>query len=539
MEAWDVVIVGEGHAAMRSAIAAKKEGASVLILSYIGPNNSENDSFCGIAAAISERSTKDHRNDTIRSGDFLCDQNVVNNRTSFAVENVAELEQWGVNFRRDNKGLPLMRLLPGHGKPRVVDCGDSTQREVYQVLSDQCTKYGVVRRAESHVVKLIHSNNTINGLVCLDLGSGTVNSIQAKSIIIADGGLEGAWNGQNSGGWGMHLAQEAGASLRDMEFQNWTPFAIPGSDLSLPINLLGDGATLQGPSNVSGSLTEMAITMSNAEGWSVDMTGLNQNNSQWFDGIKKLISIRLGLDSSSEPIPVEPRVNSIIGGIAVDELGQALSTGWDRTISGLFSCGAASCSGFHGGGQAVGNGLLEELVGGAQTGVSAAQFASDCGFSGTQELLSAADITDGSINADLDNSNSDIRAGTVRNTLSKIMSTHMGMNRDGKGLLRASESLITLEETSKKLSLDHSNSLLMNTNIVENYRLQAMINLSKSCVDAAINRKETRGTHNRLDYEGRDDENFLKHSIISSSGELSWIDLKRSDGGNWILAPGE
>jgi len=539
MEAWDVVIIGEGHAAMRSAIAAKKEGAAVLMLSYVGPNNSGNDTDCGIAATISEPSTKDHRNDTIRSGDFLCDQNIVNSRTSLAVEIVAELEQWGVNFRRDNKGLPLMRLLPGHGKPRVADCGDSTSREVHQVLLDQCEKNGVVRRADSHVVKLIHSNNAVNGLICLDLGSGTVNAIQAKSIIIADGGFEGAWDGQSSGGWGMHLAQNIGASLRDMEFQNWTPFSIADSNISLPLNLLGEGAILQGPNDVSGSPSEMAEIMSKEDGWSVDMAKIDKNNLPWFAGTNKLVSTRLGLDTSFEPIPVEAKINSIIGGIAIDESGRVLSGGWDKIIPGLFSCGAASCSGFHGGGQATGNNLLEEIVSGSLAGASAAQFAKSSEYSGTKELLDAADISDGSINADLDYSNSKIRAGAVRNTLSQIMSTHMGMNRDEKGLSKAVEALGTLMESSNQLSLDQTNSLLMNTNIVENYRLQVMVSLSQNCVDAAINRKESRGTHNRLDFDGRDDGNYLKHSMISSSGELSWIELMKSAGGNWILAPEE
>jgi fumarate reductase flavoprotein subunit len=115
----------------------------------------------------------------------------------------------------------------------------------------------------------------------------------------------------------------------------------------------------------------------------------------------------------------------------------------------------------------------------------------------------------------------------------------MGMNRDEKGLSKAVEALGTLMESSNQLSLDQSNSLLMNTNIVENYRLQVMVSLSQNCVDAAINRKESRGTHNRLDYDGRDDGNYLKHSMISSSGKLSWIELMKSAGGNWILAPEE
>lgn len=539
MEAWDVVIIGQGHAAMRSAISAKKEGASVLMLSYTGPNNPTGGTFSGIAATISEASTKDHRSDTIRSGDFLSDQNVVNNRTSLAVEHIAQLEQMGVNFRRDSNGMPLLRLLPGHSKPRVTDCGDSTSRELYQVLSDQCDKLGILRRGDSHVLKLVHSDNSINGLISLDLASGIVSPIQAKSIIISDGSFEGAWNGNNSGGWGMYLAQTAGASLRDMEFQNWTPFGISDVDVDLPENILGEGAKLQGPESVTGLPFEVALQMGNLDGWSVDMANINQKYRDWFAGVNKLVSIRLGLDATSEPIPVEARVNSVIGGIAVDENGRALSGGWNDVVPGLFACGPASCSGFHGGGQAVGNDLLEEIVGGSLAGNSAALFSSTNSFTGTKNLLDAADISDGSLNADLDNSNPGNRSSSIRSMLSQIMSKNMGLNRDSSGLNKTLKSLESLIIDAENLSLDHNNSLLMNTNLVENQLLQGMLSLSKDSVFAAINREESRGTHRRSDFEGRDDSNYLKHSLVSSLGEVSWMDLKKSAGGNWILAPGE
>ena len=130
MEAWDIIVVGDGPAALRAAAAAAKHGASTLMVAVNALGSSTDAGRDGFAASVQESNNRSHREDTIRNGAFLCDQDIVAQRTADAVRNLDLLERWGVNFRRDSTGLPLVSKAMSHSKPRVADAGDATAREV-------------------------------------------------------------------------------------------------------------------------------------------------------------------------------------------------------------------------------------------------------------------------------------------------------------------------------------------------------------------------------------------------------------------------
>ncbi|MDG1557726.1 MAG: FAD-binding protein, partial [Candidatus Poseidoniaceae archaeon] len=156
MEAWDIIVVGDGPAALRAAAAAAKHGASTLMVAVNALGSVNDAGRDGLAAPIQESNNRGHREDTIRNGAFLCDQDIVAQRTADAVRNLDLLERWGVNFRRDSKGLPFVSKAMGHAKPRVADAGDATAREVQKTLEEQCMRYGVVRRGDHLPLSLIH-----------------------------------------------------------------------------------------------------------------------------------------------------------------------------------------------------------------------------------------------------------------------------------------------------------------------------------------------------------------------------------------------
>ena len=205
MEAWDVVLVGSGLAAHRAASQSAKNKANTLMLSIDDIGTGDAVGIDGIAAPLQEPSPQVHTNDTIVGGDYLSDQDLVYSCMNSAIKQVDFLEKCGVVFQRDAKGLPDVKPVNGHSKPRLVTSGDSLNRETFQVLEEQCIKYGVVRRGNQLPVSLVTKNERIVGIIVLDMNTGRLESIQAKTVIIADSGFESSWRGRGSG-IGMDLA---------------------------------------------------------------------------------------------------------------------------------------------------------------------------------------------------------------------------------------------------------------------------------------------------------------------------------------------
>ena len=138
MEAWDVVVLGDGPAALHAAAEAAKSGASTLLMSATGLGNPGMAALDGLSASLQESNNRSHREDTIRCGAFLCDQDIVAETTAGAVRQVDLLERRGLNFRRDLQGLPMVRKGPGHQQPRTVDAGSATAIGLQHLAEEQC-----------------------------------------------------------------------------------------------------------------------------------------------------------------------------------------------------------------------------------------------------------------------------------------------------------------------------------------------------------------------------------------------------------------
>ncbi len=543
MEAWDIIVIGDGPAALRASATAAKAGASTLMMSADSLGVGNNSASDGIAAPLKESTTKSHRDDTIRAGGFMCDQDIVSHRVSQATRQVDLLERWGVIFRRDADGIPLVRKASGHTLPRLAGAGDSMVRGTQQVLEEQCMKHGVVRRGDQVPLELVHSGEQIHGLIALDMTTGSLNALQAKSIIIADGGYEGIWTGSNVG-LGLDLAMKAGLAVRDLEFVAWAPLAVSGTNVVLPIGLLADGATLHHSNGtpIDVELTADTTTLATAIGANSDAVLDARNmgeSSVWWAQTFELVSQRLGIDMKKQTVPIHPRAATTIGGIATDEHGRAVSGKWSRWFTGLYAAGDSACSGLHGAGLIAGNRLLDSMAGGAAAGEHAAGHAGKTSHTGRAAL----EIALGAVEADLDFDMAGAeegpvqRAGPLFATLENIMQTSMGYSRDAEGLGSALESLDALAESAGKLHLDDSGRLF-NTNLLEALRLKAGIRLAKATVQSAMSRTESRGTHQRTDFTEQDDEQ-LHHTLVDIDGNLSTLAIRKGTSGTWVLSPSE
>ena len=543
MEAWDIIVIGDGPAALRASASAAKAGASTLMMSAdsLGVGNSS--AVDGIAAPLKESTTKSHRDDTIRAGGFLCDQDIVSHRVSQATRQVDLLERWGVIFRRDADGIPLVRKASGHTLPRLAGAGDSMVRGTQQVLEEQCMKHGVVRRGDQVPLELVHSGEQIHGVIALDMTTGSLNALQAKSVIIADGGYEGIWTGSNVG-LGLDIAMRAGLAVRDLEFVAWAPLAVSGTNVVLPIGLLADGATLHHSNgtpidvDLTADTTALATAIGSNSDAVLDARNMGES-SVWWAQTFELVSQRLGINMKKQTVPITPRVATTIGGIPTDEHGRAVTGRWSRWFTGLYAAGDSACSGLHGAGLIAGNRLLDSMAGGAAAGEHAANHAAKTSHTGRASL----EIALGAAEADLDFDMAAADEGPVQRTgplfakLGEIMQSSMGYSRDAQGLENAMESLESLAESAGKLHLDDS-TRLFNTNLLEALRLKAGVRLAQATVRSAISRTESRGTHQRTDFTEQDDEQ-LHHTLIDVDGNLSTLAIRKGTSGTWVLSPSE
>ena len=168
MEAWDILVIGDGPAALRSAAVSAKNGAKTLLISSKALGNGGTAALEGLAAPIHEMNNRGHREDTIKSGYFLCDQDIVTTKTNMAIDEMNHLEKAGVVFSRDAKGLPMTKKGIGHSSSRIVDAGDASVRDVQQVLEEQCMKNGVVRRGDQLPIMLVSTKQKVDGVITLD-----------------------------------------------------------------------------------------------------------------------------------------------------------------------------------------------------------------------------------------------------------------------------------------------------------------------------------------------------------------------------------
>ena len=546
MEAWDVVVVGATIAGMRAAIAAHDDGANVVILSAHGLGNSGSDNYSsGIAASLNESNSISHRDDTIKGGDWLNDQDIVFKRTSLINAHIAELDQWGLNFRRSLSGSPESERGLGHKSPRVLTTGHSTAREVQHILEEQCIRRNIMRRGDWLALSLSNSNNQVTGIVGLDMIEGTIEALQAKAVIIADNGFENAWNPGHGTSRGLSIALDAGCQLRDLEFISWNPLGVPDTELSLTLDILQNGGKLTTSSgaeiNIGPETTpnDLAYEINNGGGMALlDATSLNKSAIKWYSGLSREVKNRTGLLMSEQLIPVSPKVEQTVGGLPVDEHGRVIKANWDTWYTGLYSAGGASCSGLNGTGIIAGNRIMEDIIGGSSAGMHAGKWVKDRSFSGTKSLednmfSAQANIADLISNASVNNTSN---VNKISSKLCDIIKSKMGFERSLEGLEEATISLENLEREIVEENLIDNN-MIMNTNLAEIIELRGLISVTRASIVAAISRAESRGSHQRTDIQERFDDTMLKHTLVDSTLQVNWLPLRKSASGTWILTP--
>lgn len=538
MEAWDIIVLGDGPSALYAAAEAAKGGASTLLMSSSGLGNPGLASLEGLSASIQEMNNRSHREDTIRNGAFLCDQDIVAETTAGAVKHVDLLERRGLNFRRDQQGLPMVRKAPGHAQPRTTDAGSATAIALQQTAEEQCMRHGVIRRGDQLPLTLVHTNQSVDGLIAVDLINGRIIGLQCKALIIADEGFEGAF-GNGVVGLGMDMAFRAGLPLRDMEFMTHHPLAIKDTNLFLPTGLLNDGARLHegsgAPIETDGkSSLEVSQAVSDAVQPVLDARNMG-DSAAWWGSLFRLVKQRTGIDMNRQTVPLSPAVGHTIGGLPVDGKGRCVIGTWSRWFTGLFAAGDAACTGLHGAAPLPGNRLLDALTSGASAGQEASSWVKDKKFSTPDSMEAALSDAQGDVSAMMDDDGEGhvARCGTVMSSLHTALASTKNFSEASMTSLLSK--LEAISHTAESLHVDQR-SLIANTNLLEVLRTQAAVRMVTASVQTGLARKESRGSFIREDFP-ESDEAYLHHFTVDREGAIDTLALKKGTGGHWVLAP--
>ena len=538
MEAWDVIVLGDGPAALHAAAEAAKSGASTLMMSSTGLGNPGMSALEGLSAPIQESNNRSHREDTIRCGAFLCDQDMVAETTAGAIKHIDLLERRGLNFRRDQQGLPMVRKAAGHQQPRTVDAGSATALGLQQLGEEQCMRHGVIRRGDQVPLTLVHTKQSVEGLVAVDMVNGKIIGLQCKALIIADEGFEGAFS---SGvvGLGMDMAFRTGVALRDMEFMTHHPLTIKGTNVFLPTGLLLDGAQLHEASgaaiDVDGqSSLEITASLSAAVQPVLDARNMGLSAS-WWGSLFRLVKQRTGIDMNRQTVPLEPTVGHTLGGLPVDGNGRCVVGAWSRWFTGLYAAGDAACTGLHGAAPLAGNRLLDALTSGTAAGKYAGEWVADRKFSATSGLETALEDAQADISAMVESEEAThvVRCGTVMTSLHSAMASTSTFSAESMANLQAKVEQLSI--TAESLHLDQA-SLIANTNLLEVLRTQAAVRMVLASVQSGLAREESRGSFTREDFPEANDD-FLHHITIDREGNTGSLAIKKGAGGHWVLPP--
>jgi succinate dehydrogenase / fumarate reductase flavoprotein subunit len=541
---YDVLVVGAGLAGMRAALAAQQAGADVAILSKVHPLRSHsNAAQGGINAALTDRGDdwQEHGYETVKGSDYLGDQDAIEILAEEAGSEIITLEHMGVIFSRNEEGYLGTRRFGGQQRARTFFVSDFTGQALLHVMFEQIVKSGVRVLDEWFVTSLVTHEGICTGVTALEMRTGEIHTVGARSVILATGGLgrvfEPSTNGLVCTGDGMSLGYRAGVPLMDMEMVQYHPTTLKGNGLLISEAARGEGAHLL---NADGERFMQKYAPNMLELASRDVVSRAEqteiNEGRGIDGCVLLDCRHLGrdfileklhqiheegmtyanVDLTKEPIPIRPGMHYQMGGLKTDVDGRC----WDKLggdwggVQGLFAAGEAACVSLHGGNRLGANSLLDTVVFGRRSGVAAAAFAKDAAASGIPLPGDAVQSQEAErINALLARNGTGDRVAGMRLEMGEAMNEHLAVFRNEEGMQTAFEKIKELQQRYGSVSVKNSGKIY-NTSLIFALELGFMLDCAESIVSGAIQRKESRGAHTRTDFPDRNDDEWLKHILV-------------------------
>jgi succinate dehydrogenase / fumarate reductase flavoprotein subunit len=540
----DVVVVGAGCAGMRAAIEAFDAGADVAMISKIHPVRSHSGAAeGGINAALGNASEDDpekHAFDTVKGSDYLGDQDAIEILCQEAPDDVYQLEHWGAVFSRTPDGRIAQRPFGAAGEPRTAYAADITGHVLIHVLYEQVLKRDIPTYEEYFAWKLVVDDGRCQGVIAWDLLRGGLQSIGAKTVILATGGAGRLYTGTTNAyactGDGMAMALRAGVALKDMEMMQFHPTTLAPTGVLITEGCRGEGAYLLNAKaerflvRYAPNAMELASrdVISRAEQTEIDEgRGLNGNVMldlrhlgaerilERLHGTRELSMTFAGVDPIYEPIPVRPGAHYHMGGVDTDVWGQT-------SLPGLYAAGEVACVSVHGANRLGGNALMETITYGKRVGRHASEWA----LANTTVEVPAAVEADAEreLKALLDRTAGE-RPWQIRDELAETMHVNFGVFRREEQMLEQGAIVQSLRERYESVVVEDKGEVF-NSDLTQALELGFLLELAECMVVSGIARKESRGAHARpYDYPNRDDEKYLRHTLVTwkdGAVQLDW-----------------
>jgi succinate dehydrogenase/fumarate reductase flavoprotein subunit len=529
MLSYDVVIVGAGGAGMMAALSASEDKSlSVACLSKIFPTRSHTGAAQGgINAAMAYRdendSTLSHFMDTVKGSDFLADQDAVEFFTSNMPKVISELDYYGVPFSRDENGRIAQRPFGGASSPRTCYSADKTGHVILHALYEQCLKNGVQFHNDWYLLSLAVNSGKFEGIVAMDIRSGEIHAVQAKSVVIATGGFGRVYwsrttNAINMTGDGTAACFNAGIPLKDPEFVQFHPTGLASTGVLLSEACRGEGGYLinkdgerfmtryapgkmeLGPRDLVSRAIETEIK--EGRGFGEGMGSYVLMDLRHFEGV----------DLIKEPVPIRPSCHYTMGGIHISDF-QTCST----PIEGVHAAGECCSVSIHGANRLGGNSVADVVLFGKYAGLGAKESAKKRSFPSTQTLIKETEKWKEKFKT-IRQKKTGINMFKIRDDLAETMWNNVGIFRTESDMKTAYEKVSQLLDDYKDAVISDS-SEKYNMAFINYVEIENILKLAKAITMGALNRKESRGSHSRADYPNRDDANFLKHTLIYQEGD--------------------
>ncbi len=552
---FDGVIVGGGGAGMRASLTLAQSGLKTAVISKVFPTRSHTVSAQGgITCAIASDDPNDdwrwHMYDTVKGSDYIGDQNAIEYMCSEGPQAVFEMEHMGLPFSRTENGRIYQRPFGGQSKDfgkggqaaRTCAAADRTGHALLHTLYQANVKANTTFLNEWFAVDIVkNQDGVVVGVIAICMENGEVVFVQSRATVFATGGAGRIYasttNALMNTGDGIGMALRAGVPQQDMEMWQFHPTGIAGAGVLVTEGCRGEGGYLI---NKDGErfMERYAPTAKDLAGRDVvarsmiieilegrgcgpeadhvmlklDHLGEEVLNSR-LPGILELSRTFAHVDPVKEPIPVVPTCHYMMGGIATQVSGQALTmdaAGNDQEVQGLYAAGEVACVSVHGANRLGGNSLLDLIVFGRAAGLHIEEVmrqgvsyreASDSDLEQAMARLARWDeSTEGESVADL------------KKELQTVMQNNFGVFRTEEHMQSGIRALADLRERIGNAYLPDKSSAF-NTARLEALELDNLLEVAEATAIAAEGRNESRGAHARDDYQERDDENWLCHSM--------------------------
>jgi succinate dehydrogenase / fumarate reductase flavoprotein subunit len=540
----DMLVVGGGLTGLRAAIEAKQAGCDVAVLSKVHPLRSHSVAAQGgINAALGNSPTpvkdswENHAFDTIKGSDYLADQDTVEVMCREGIERIIEMEHWGTLFSRMEDGRIAQRPFGGAGFPRACYAADRTGHNLLHVLYEQVMGLRIPIYEEWYALSLIVENKRCVGVFALDFFKGEIIPIQAKIILLATGGYGRIYlrstNAVINTGSGCYLAYQAGVPLKDMEFVQFHPSSLYGTNILITEAARGEGGYLinaqgerfmkryapnlmeLGPRDIVARGIQTEIEEGRGfEGGYVHLDLRHLGKDLILDrlpGIRQIAIDFAGMDPILEPIPIQPAQHYSMGGIATNVNGET-------PLPGLYAAGECACVSVHGANRLGGNSLLETIVFGARVARRALENRKLGKIKGDRKLFQDASRA---LHATLEGICDQKREEPfyrLRDELKSLMSSRVGIFRKEPDLLEAKTKIRELKVRLKRVGVKQKG-LAFNNELIQTLELEGMVHLAEVIVEGALARRESRGSHFRTDYPLRDDDHWLRHTLAYKTSD--------------------